>query len=272
MQVFLNDTIISAEQAHISIHDRGFLLGDGLFETIKATDGCLDYFTAHYQRLAASAKVLALNMPYTHDQLFALCQDLLLANQLMQQTAVLRITLTRGESSRGIAIVAEAKPTLLITAKVYEKSPLLHPRAYITDIQRNHASSLLQHKTLQYMEPIMARQQAQALGFDEGIMLNTQGCVTESSVANLFFIYPDRILTPRIEDGVLPGIIRAQVITFAKEKALPLFEQEIPVALALQSEAILQTNSLIGIQALASINQQTLMQMESVLAQALLHR
>ncbi len=251
--VFLHDQLIAADKAHIAVDDRGFLFGDGLFETLRVDEGRIGFFAQHVARLVDSATALAIPMPYTGAQLFIACQALLNAKGLSQGTAALRITLTRGRAHASGLTLTPAPPTLLITARSYAVATDYRPRACLTDIRRNPVSVLVQHKTLHYLEPTLARLQAQQQGFDEGILSNVAGCLTESSVANLFFVYPDRIVTPRVEEGVLPGIMRAAVLEMARRRGLAIILQSVTPEQALQADAVLQTNSLVGMQRLACI-------------------
>ncbi len=258
MQIFINGDFVSDTKPLIHINDRGFLLGDGIFETIKSVDNHLLYFEQHFNRLQNSAKALAIPCQYEVGELSGICESLLVANELQNDVAVIRITLTRGRSPRGIGIPSESHPTLLITASLYQGAINSYPTALITDIRRNEYASLVSHKTIDYLESILARKAATEKGFDEGIMLNTQGAITASSVANLFFVVGDTVLTPRIQDGILPGIIRQSVIESCRRAQIPVIEAQIMPAEALQATEAFQTNSLIGVQSLSTINSQRL--------------
>ena len=260
MHVLINDNIITEEKAYIHTKDRGFLLGDGIFETLKVQDGHIEFFEAHYKRLQNSSTALFIPFQYELSTLKKMCLTLIKENGLETGSASMRITLTRGIGLRGINFPENQIPTLLVTVTPFH-SPAFnqYPRAFITSIKRNQHSPIIKLKTLNYLEPILARNEALLNGFDEGIMLNTDGFITECSVANIFFIKNDTVMTPSIESGILPGIIRSYVIDICRKNNIPIFEKEISIADALNADEAFQTNSLIGIQPLSQINNKKLL-------------
>lgn len=254
MYIFLNGDIISDEKPYIQIKDRGFLLGDGIFETLKAQKGHLIFFDEHYYRLSNSAKFLSIPLPYSAKLLKEICMNLIKKNELSNSSVAMRITLTRGIGLRGINIPNEQSPTMLITVNNFAITNNSHPTAMITSIKRNQHSPIVQHKTLNYLEPILARHEAQTNGFNEGIMLNIDGFITECSVANIFFIKNNSVITPPINSGILPGIVRQKVINLCKSHDIPIFEKNIMPSEIFSMDEAFQTNSLIGIQPISKIN------------------
>lgn len=253
MHVLLNEKILDKEKASISPDDRGFLLGDGIFETIRSNQGRMAFFDQHYQRLKKSADFLKIPFNLNMGKLFNFCKQLLEVNGLAKRSASLRITLTRGLGNRGIAIPTQLSPTLLITTANYEPSstPI---RVCITSVRRNEYSEFTQLKTIQYLDSIMARLLAKEKGFDEGLMLNTQGKITETSVANIFFIIDGCLVTPRLEDGVMPGIVRAFILQICEENNIPFKVISIYPDDVLSATEAFQTNSLIGVQPIIALN------------------
>ena len=261
--IFINDSIKSNDDPVIHANDRGFLLGDGLFETIKAVNGKLVFFAQHYARLQASAHKLDSPLCDDFATLKNQCQQLLVQNKLHNKIAAIRITLTRGMGQRGIDISQNTIPTLLINAQAYDDAPKKCIRMTVTDIKRNEYSPLTQLKTINYLESIMARKLAKARGFDEGLMLNTQGMITESSVANVFFIIDDVIITPPISDGVLPGIIRQRVLECCVANNIAYEERSVLPNQLAQVTAAFQTNSLIGMQLISCFDDIVMPELDS---------
>ncbi len=255
MYIILDERIIAEEKAYIHIKDRGFLLGDGLFETCKVQNGQIEFFDEHYERLAHSANALMIPFEYEPSAFKKMCVDLIKINELENNPASMRITLTRGIGLRGINLPEKPNTTLLITTSPYHAPATKHPiRAMITSITRNPSSPITKFKTLNYLEPILARQEAQENGFDEGIMLNTDGYITECSVANIFIIENNEIITPSIESGILPGIMRNHVISICRKNGYQIFEKLVSVDDIMNADAVFQTNSLIGVQAISHVN------------------
>ena len=255
MHVFINDCIIPEEKAYIHIKDRGFLLGDGIFETYKVQNGHIEFFDAHYKRLLDSAKTIFIPLNFSADALKKICQELIVKNELMNKTVAMRITLTRGIGLRGINLPKKPNPTLVISVTEYHPTNDQYPRVLITNVKRNQFSLITKIKTLNYLEPILARNEAQSKGFDDGIMVNTDEYVTECSVANIFFVKDKTVFTPSIESGILPGIAREHVINLCKKNNISIVEKNITRDEALNSDEAFQTNSLIGIQPLSQINE-----------------
>lgn len=207
MKVWLNGTLQDAEAARIAPTDRGFTLGDGLFETIKARDGAPLRLEAHLARLRRGAGFLALPVPRI--DFAAALSETLAANGLSD--GVLRLTLSRGPAPRGVLPPKEPEPSLLITAgSLPPDGPVRLVVARVT--RRNEFSPLCGIKSLNYLDNILARQEAAGRGADDALILNTQGRIAETSMANVFVVKDGALVTPPLKDGALPGILRAELL------------------------------------------------------------
>lgn len=207
MKVWLNGALLDAQAARIAPDDRGFTLGDGVFETLRAADGAIVRLDAHLARLRRGAALLGLPVPQV-DYGTAL-RETLAANGLSD--GALRLTLTRGPAPRGVLPPAAPAPTLLITAgPLPPATPVRLVIARIT--RRNEFSPLSGIKSLAYLDNILARQEAAARGADDALLLNTQGRVAETGTANLFVVAEGRVVTPSVADGALPGTLRAEIL------------------------------------------------------------
>ena len=249
--LYLNGKIISENEARIDPQDRGFLLGDGLFETLRCQGGQPLMLTAHWQRLEAGAHFLQLPLPISLDETTAIVADLLKINQL-NDLAGARLTITRGIGPRGLVIPAHCQPTVLIKTLPINvnQTPL---RVCISDIPINEQSPLTRYKTVNYLDRVMARQLALQQDFDDAILLNTQRHVVSSTNANLFIVKNNELLTPSIEEGALPGITRQQVITLSKRLKIKTHETVTTVDDLSNADEIFLTNSLTGLRSVASI-------------------
>ncbi|KAA0594081.1 branched-chain amino acid aminotransferase [Azospirillum lipoferum] len=246
MTIWLNGRLLPAAEARIDPADRGFTLGDGLFETIRIKDGKLRHLPRHLDRLAAGVELLHLPLPHGAAELAGAMAALIEATGVTD--GVLRLTLSRGTGARGVLPPADAKPTLLMTA-----APAAHMTAPVAAIiarctRRNEHSPLSRLKSLNYLDSILARQEAAERGADEALLLNAAGRLAESSVANLFLSIGGRLLTPPLADGALPGIRRALILERHGAEEAPLT----PDDLARADEAIL-TNSL-GLRSLVAVD------------------
>lgn len=221
MKLWLGDRLTEEADARISPLDRGFTLGDGLFETMRLAGGAVLRLDAHLARLAAGAQVLGLPLPGLDlaGALAATAQ----ANGLSE--GVLRLTLTRGAGPRGVLPPAAPSPTLVITAA--PAGPALPPARLVIarTTRRNELSPLAQVKSLNYLDGILARQEAARRGADDAVLLNTRERVAETTIANLFAVIDGALVTPPLADGVLPGVMRAAVMAEgAQERPLAAFD------------------------------------------------
>jgi len=256
MIVWLNGALTPTDEARIDPRDRGFLLGDGVFETLPAVAGRLFHLADHRARMARGAELLGLPAPPDLVELEDATLTVLAANGLAHDHAALRITYSRGPGARGLLPPDDPTPTLLISATAAR--PTTAPAtAVITAQRRNHLAPTSRIKCLGYLDNILARREAEQAGADEGLLTNGVGGLACASAANLFVVEDGVILTPAIDHGALPGITRAVVLALAAANGIEAVEAAIaPEHLAAAAEAFL-TNSLIGVRPLVAVDGMT---------------
>jgi len=252
--VYLNGSLMPRSQARISILDYGFLYGFGLFETMRAYEGQVFRLDSHLNRLARSAEILGLPIGVT--DLKGAVMDTIRANKL--GNARIRITVSIGEGSIVPDISTCNKPTVLITAGHYQPYPeqvyQKGFRAVVSSIHRNSGSPLSRLKSANYLENMLAKQQARVAGVDEALCINEKGLLAEASMSNIFLVTDGILRTPGQESGILPGITREVVLELASQLGITAFEQDIrPDELSQSQEAFL-TNSLIEIMPLVEVD------------------
>lgn len=209
MTAWVNDDWTHAPA--IDARDRGFTLGDGLFETVLWDGARLRRFPRHLARLHASAAALGLPQPPGEDRLFEILTDLLQRNNLQSTPVAVRITWTAGVGDRGVLRPTSMRPALVITASAY--TPPATPAALVTStIRRNETAPTSRLKTLSYIDNTMARAAAVARGADEALLLNTQGHVAGGACCNIFIAIDGVIVTPPVSDGALSGTFRAALM------------------------------------------------------------
>lgn len=228
MTVWLNGRLLPTDAARIDPADRGFALGDGLFETIRVTGGRALHLDRHFARLQASAAVLELPVPYPDEALAGAVTALIAARGVAEGVA--RLTLTRGPGARGVLPPADSHPTVLITL-----APAGLPAGPVDAViaqgtRRNEHSPLSRLKTLNYLDAILARQEAARRGTGEALLLNTAGRLAEASVANLFIVRDGRLLTPPVAEGALPGLRRALILERHRAEERPITPDDLPAA------------------------------------------
>ncbi len=209
--VCLNGAVLPAGLARIDPTDRGFTLGDGLFETIRAERGTPRHLPLHLARLRSGAAALGIGIALDDRGLEAALMQTLAANGLTDQ-AVLRLTLSRGPGARGIAPPPNPTPTVLITAAAFVEPPATVTAIICRSTRRNERSPLAAIKSLNFLDAIIARREASARSAEDAILLNTRDDLAEATGSNIFLLMDGRWLTPRVEDGALPGTLRARIL------------------------------------------------------------
>ncbi len=192
----------------INENDRGFLLGDGVFETLLVANRIALWRAEHLTRMKKAARKLDLGFDLGAIESAV---DVHLAKAGSDPNAM-RITLTRGVTARGLAADGSA-PTLMITLDPIDVAMIGKPVSLITSsIRRNPSSVTDRHKTTSYANNIFAAREAKAKGADDALMLNQDGLVACSSIGNIFMISEGKLVTPPEQDGALPGIMRRFLI------------------------------------------------------------
>ena len=243
-------------QAKISVLDRGFLYGDGLFETMRAYWGEVFRLENHLDRLSRSAKEIEIPFSYTRKELKNIIKRILKINSLSE--AYVRITLSRGVSEPGLISKCKSPATLVIMAREFKPpSPSEYRkgwRATIVETRQNQASPVSRLKSLNFLNNILARKEAEAKGVNEGILLNTLGDVAEASTSNIFLVKRGIVITPREESGLLPGITRGVVLELATTLGLKAHKGKISLDDLMGAEEAFLTNSLIEIMPLVKVD------------------
>ncbi|MCF8470598.1 MAG: aminotransferase class IV [Parvibaculum sp.] len=246
MKLWLNGTLKDAAAVRIDPADRGFLLGDGLFETMLARAGHISFLDEHLLRLISGADTIGIAMPFAPDHIQKACHSLLSANGLEDALRVsLRATLTRGPGPRGLALPPVSTPTMLITC-----APAAAPPDRLSAItatpRRNPWSPSAHLKALPYLDNVLAKKEAKEKGADEALMLDTHGNLACASAANLFLWEGNRLVTPSEDCAILPGITRAALLELAPELGIKVSEEEIAPARLHHVSGAFVTNSVMG--------------------------
>lgn len=237
--LWLNGTLLPPDHARIDPADRGFALGDGVFETVLVRQGQPAHWAAHWARLVEGAGVLGIPVPFTEGRVVQAMAETLAGNGLAD--AVLRLTLTRGPGPRGLAPPARPLPTLMISAGPAPEDNPGPLRAVIATVTRRNAHSpLCRIKSLNGLDNILARQEAMARDADEAILLNGRGTVAETAMANLFAVIGGTLVTPPLADGALPGTLRQHILDHEPEAR----EQSLTPADLHNASELLSTNAL----------------------------
>ncbi len=268
----------------VSVFDRSFLYGDGLFETLLVANGKPFRWTQHLERLRRGAEFLGIKLPFAPGRLRRVAGELIAKNKMPE--ALLRLTLSRGVGRRGYSPKGADRPTLVMSLHpapgswsssfslspstlkrelqpAQRTEPIVAPGAplsprwnLITASLRLPANEpLAQFKTSNKLPQVLARGEAEAAGADEALLLNTDGFVVEASTSNLFWMDRDTVCTPPLASGILAGVTREAVLEICKALRLKTRERNVTpgklkrmdgVFLSLSSWGVVEARSLDG--------------------------
>jgi branched-chain amino acid aminotransferase len=216
--IFMNDRLVPEEEAKVSVFDHGLLYGDGVFEGLRSYSGRVFRLDAHLDRLWASARAIALEIPLAKEVVAQAVNDTLAANKLVD--GYVRLVVTRGAGSLGLDPNRTKNPQVIVIADTIS----LYPREFYEKglrivtaaTQRVHSAALSPRiKSLNYLNNIMAKLEGLQAGCVEALMLNHKGEVAECTGDNLFVVRSGSLLTPPPDAGILEGITRGAVMDLA---------------------------------------------------------
>jgi aminodeoxychorismate lyase len=256
--VYLNGQLVSTATASVSVFDRGFLYGDGLFETLRVTDGRPCRWLRHLSRLERGADFLRIPIPTGASELLAHVQELIVINAMPD--AVVRLVLSRGSGPRGYSPRDTNAPSLVISTH----PRLIHddtrpPRwALVTSRVRVAPDDpLTRFKTCNRLPYVMARMEAEESGADDALLLNTRGQIVDSSCANIFWSKDGVIHTPPIASGALDGITRTALLETAARLNIETSECDVMPGQLRESDGVFLTLSTLGVVEVSSIDGET---------------
>lgn len=230
MKVYLNGTFVEQADAKISVFDHGLLYGDGIFEGIRLYGGCVFKLDAHLERLEHSAKAILLKMPWSRQFIADAICEACRVNGLVD--GYIRLIVTRGVGSLGLSFQSCKEPQLIIIA---DKITLFPEEYYqnglklITSSTRrvNSAALAPMVKSLNYLNNVLAKAEAQQLGYLEAIMLNDEGYVAECTGDNIFVRFGEKWVTPPFYAGALKGITRGAVLELFAQQGITCEERNL---------------------------------------------
>ena len=225
---YVNGKFVPEHKAVVSIADRGFLYGDGCFETLRIYAGRMFRAFEHMERLFASLKALGIEASLSPEEIRAACLALIHSNNIRD----------------GVARVYQTRNSIVVTAqsRVFEMEKL---RAIVSRVRLNPQFSCL--KTANRLPYLMAQWEANCAHVDEAVMLNAAGQVVEFAKSNLFVVKNGELITPPLVDGPLPGITREIVLVLAAAAKIPVRELSFGPELLASADEVFATNSLMEI-------------------------
>lgn len=227
MKIFIDGKFYSERDAKVSVFDHGFLYGDGIFEGIRAYHGRVFKLKEHIDRLFYSAKAILLEIPMSAEKISQAVIETCRANKL--RDAYIRLVVTRGIGSLGLNPLSCGKPSVIIIAgKIQVYPPELYARGMeivtVPTVRNLHSAVNPAVKSLNYLNNILAKIEANNAGVEEAVMLNAEGFVAECTADNLFIVKAGELFTPPLSAGALYGITRQTVIELARQSGVKVSE------------------------------------------------
>jgi branched-chain amino acid aminotransferase len=248
MIVFLNGKFVPEEKAVVSVFDRGFLFGDGLFEAMLVRRGAIFRWEQHIERLQRGLDFLKLTVPYTSGQLFQFSMQLIQRNRMPD--CLLRLNISRGITARGYSPKNAHDPALVLSL---HPLPVLHDKRpprwrVITSTFRLPADDpLARFKTANKLPQVMARAEAEAAGAHEALLLNPRGHIAEAAGGNLFWVRGHSVCTTPPASGALPGVTRAVLMELCVKMNIPCREKNAKPADLRRARGVFLTNTSMGV-------------------------
>ena len=230
LKIYIDGTLYEQSEAKISVFDHGVLYGDGVFEGIRFYQDRVFRLDEHIDRLWDSAKAIVLDIPLSREEMIEATLETIRQNDL--HDGYIRLLVTRGVGSLGLSPDSCRRPSIIVIAatialypdSLYEKGLTLAT----CSVRRIPPAALSPRiKSLNYLNNILAKIEAQQAGAAEGVMLNEQGYVAECTGDNLFVVKKGVISTPPVNAGILAGVTRAVVFELANKNGIPIKEEDL---------------------------------------------
>lgn len=228
IQIYVDGQYYPKEEAKISVFDHGFLYGDGVFEGIRAYNGRVFKLKEHIDRLYNGARGIMINIPLTKEEMFEVVLETLRRNQL--QDAYIRLVISRGAGDLGLDPKKCSKPTVVCIADkivLYPEELYENGMEIITAATRRNRPEGVnpQMKSLNYLNNIMAKLEANLAGAPEALLLNNEDYVAECTGDNIFIVKNGVLITPPPYVGILVGITRNAIIETAGRLGIKVEEK-----------------------------------------------
>jgi branched-subunit amino acid aminotransferase/4-amino-4-deoxychorismate lyase len=246
MKIMHNSKISPAEKPVISVQNQSFQFGYGVFETIKVMNGHPCFFDEHYYRLLRGCKILGLCVTFSKEVLLESACTIIKENKIF--TGGIKVLYTRNDPDHDLVLMPRKVP---YSSEDYRQGFSLG----LSQLRRNPLSPFVSLKTTSYLENIYALTLSREKGFHDALFLNSDGFVSETSIANLFWVTKNTLYTPAESCGLLAGITRKHLLLLAIQLGLDVQEGSFSYEALVQADEVCMTNALIGIMPVCRIDE-----------------
>ena len=248
--VYINGLFTPLSNAKISILDRGFCYGDGLFETLRASNGKIFYLEQHIDRFFESMQQILIELPMTRLELTKVVQETLARNKY--KNAIIRLLVTRGDTESNIQIDSKNHPTLVINIRPYTPLPKAAYKKGIRIMLFQERANLINGlkrrlKSCNYLSNVLIKELSDRKNYMEGVVVDPDFGVTEGATSNIFIVEQGQLKTPPLSPFVLAGITRQVVLEIARDHRIPFAEEQITADELICADEVFITNSCIEI-------------------------
>lgn len=255
--IYLNNRLVPAGKAVVSVFDHGFLYGDGVYETLRAYDGVAFKIEEHIERLFNSAALIRLDISKTPEAIIRAVNKTVKANRLSD--AYIRITISRGKGPIGLDPALCPKSTFVIIANPFQGYPSAYYRSgvniAIVSSRRNFNKSIDPAiKSLNFLNNILAKIEGKERGAYEAVMLNYRGYIAEGTISNIFFVKNGTLYTPAVSTGILNGITRMAIIGIAEELGIKVREGKFRPADIYKAEEVFISNTTMELMPVSTVD------------------
>jgi branched-chain amino acid aminotransferase len=251
--ISIDGELVAEDHATISVLDRGLLYGDGLFEVLRTWDGVVVDLEAHLDRLYTSVAALQMQA-IERDKLAGAVHRTVAAAQLGDHR--IRIVVTRGPGSLATRFAELGRGRAIVIVEPLPEQPRELSLAVVDwPLARRGGAG---HKTLAYLDHVIAHELARAAGADEAVRLDAAGDVVECATANLFVVTAGQVTTPPVDTGALPGITRGRVLACCAELGIPAVARKLSIDAVKSAHELLVTSALRGVVPVTRLDGETL--------------
>ncbi len=261
--VWLNGRLLPSNEPHLSVYDRGFQIGDGVFEALRARRGVPIELTGHLARLHQSLAALSFELPFGDGVVEAGIAELLavegLAGLEPPGDAVVRLTVSRGfDPTRRLEPDPEGRASVVIQAWPFvppSDRTLAEGRSFVTSCcHRDPGSPISAIKSTSRAELVYAHLEAEKAGADDALFVTGDGRLTEATTANLLLVFGETCATPRLGTGLLAGTTRAWLMEHGREAGLHMIQRDVAADEVWQADEMASCSSILGVLPITSLD------------------
>jgi branched-chain amino acid aminotransferase len=256
MKIWLNGAFVSADEARIDPFDRGFLLGDGLFETIRVSGGSAAWLSRHMDRLSRNAGEIGLDQNLLPSPGQVTDAIAVLGRECGAGNAVARLTVSRGVGPRGLLAPDHVHPTIMLSVAPFSPPDMTDTVRLATAkrIRRNPWSIAGRIKSVNYLDNIAARSEAATANADDALILSIDGAVAETTIANICVLRDGQLFAPGSETGALDGLGRDFMLSLAEQENLTIGSVALLPEMMMTADVVFVVNALQGPRSVFSLD------------------